>query len=265
MSFDRVAAVYDATRALPESVVTRVADRVVAATQAGAETRFLEVGIGTGRIALPLIQQGYSYTGVDISTQMMDHLRAKVAGSPNRLTLVEADVTDLPFPNQSFDVVLTVHVLHLVPEWRAALQEARRVLQPRGYLVEGHDQTVAGDPGDVIRKQWAAFVREAGAQLRPRYEGSEIEAELTAQGGMAAVYRAASWQTDLRPIDLINAQRQRTFSQSWDVPEDVLTTVHQRMLRWAREHYGNIDEPVPTRGEFLVSVTGFSSLEPGVR
>jgi len=72
------------------------------------ETKFLEPGIGTGRTAL----WGYSYTGVDISQEMMDQLRHKL---PDNLTLLQADATSLPFENNSFDVLLTVHVLQVIP------------------------------------------------------------------------------------------------------------------------------------------------------
>ena len=64
MSFDRVADVYDATRALPEGVPGAITRRIEEATYAGPETRFLELGVGTGRIAEPLIAAGYPYTGV---------------------------------------------------------------------------------------------------------------------------------------------------------------------------------------------------------
>jgi hypothetical protein len=47
ISFDRVAEIYDATRAVPDDVLERVADRVVDATRAGPATEFLEPGIGT--------------------------------------------------------------------------------------------------------------------------------------------------------------------------------------------------------------------------
>src|SRR5581483_8300610 len=116
MSFDRVADVYDATRALPAGVPDAIARRIEEATYAGPGTRFLELGVGTGRIAEPLIAAGYPYTGVDISADMLARLRAKAGNAPN-LTIAEADITNLPFPDDSFDVALTVHVLHLVSDW----------------------------------------------------------------------------------------------------------------------------------------------------
>jgi ubiquinone/menaquinone biosynthesis C-methylase UbiE len=57
LSFDPVAQVYDATRGYPE----QVARRIDQAAKGNVQTRFLEVGIGTGRIALPLAERGRLY------------------------------------------------------------------------------------------------------------------------------------------------------------------------------------------------------------
>jgi hypothetical protein len=98
----------------------------------------------------------------------------------------------------------------------------------------------------------------AGATLRPRNgTWDEIDAELAAQGCKIAVYRAAQWEREFHPIDLLEAQRNRIFSESWRVPDDVLETVHARMLTWAREQYGDLDQTMSSRLEFLLSVSQF--------
>ncbi len=107
-----------------------------------------EPGIGTGRIALPIVQRGYSYTGIDISKQMMEELRRKLDGIPNKLHLVQGDATSLPFEDHSFDVALTVHLLHLVAEWRKVLSEIRRVLKPEGLFLYTHGRMRDAVPGD---------------------------------------------------------------------------------------------------------------------
>ena len=229
--FDRVADVYDATREMPSFVYDRIVERVVAATRATAETRFLEIGVGTGRIAVPFLERGYRYTGVDISERMMDRLRAKVRTKDVALTLVNGDVTQLPFEDASFDVVLAVHILHLVSDWQRAIREARRVLAPAGYLVLGYESSQSDSPGNELRRQWQTFVAEAGVSLSSRsgrWPGTE--AALIEGGSYAAVYRVAHWVATLVPRTVLDEQRGRVFSHSWDVPEDVLEAVHQRMV-----------------------------------
>jgi SAM-dependent methyltransferase len=257
MNFDRVADIYDETRSLPDVVVDRVVDCVVEATHAGPETRFLELGIGSGRIALPFVRRGFSYTGIDISRKMMDRLRQKAQQAAN-LRLIEGDVTDLPFPNDSFDVVLSVHLLHLVPNWRAALAEARRVLAPDGFFIVGGDGSLPAEPGGEIRRQWRALVEAAGVRLRPEH-GSllNVEADLTSQGALTANYRPAWWERPIRPAELLREQRNRVFSATWDVPDDILAAVHNSMVTWATARYGDLNRELPSRWEFFVSVSRF--------
>jgi len=134
VSFDRAAEYYDGTRGYADGSAERIRDAIVAYASAGRDTRFLELGIGTGRIALPFIRAGYDYTGVDISPAMMARLADKLAGdsvaAAYRYRLHAADITALPFEAQRFDVIIAVHVLHLVADWQRAIQEARRVLRP---------------------------------------------------------------------------------------------------------------------------------------
>ncbi len=250
LSFDRVADIYDATRALPDHVLATIAQTIVTATNAAEASRFLELGVGTGRIALPLLQYGFSYTGVDISPAMIDVLRTK-AGDFEKLTLVEADVTQLPFADASFDVALTVHLLHLVPDWRRVLSEIRRVLTPDGYYIYGSDGSVDGQPAGAIRRQWRDVVRELGADARPEHGTREaVQTELIETGALLASYRVVQWEDEVAPGQLLEAIRLRTFSQSWQVPDDVMEEAHRRMIDWATEQYRDLTKPVSNIFEF---------------
>ncbi|NJR66033.1 MAG: class I SAM-dependent methyltransferase [Leptolyngbyaceae cyanobacterium CRU_2_3] len=122
-SYDPIVSLYDASRSLPIEASQQITNCILDVVSATPETEFLEIGIGTGRIALSIIERGYAYTGVDISENMLNELRRKLAGIPNKLTLLQQDATALSFENDSFDCVLTVHVLHLIPDWRKALSE----------------------------------------------------------------------------------------------------------------------------------------------
>lgn len=250
MSFDRVADIYDATRGVPPAVQRQRSERIIAATHASPETRFLELGVGTGRIALPFVERGYRYTGVDVSQAMMDRLRAQLPEEAPNLTLVQADVTELPFPDQSFDVVLVYHVFHLMPEWRRALREAQRVLTPRGYFIIGGDGASEGEPEDQIRQQWRTFAREAGVTLPKRHaEREDVFAALTEERWRTAVFQVARWQEEVRPIELIERRHRRVHSETWEVPDRELEEIHERMVAWARERYGDPDRAIQSRSD----------------
>jgi len=257
-NFDRVADIYDATREMPAHVLDRIVDRVIAATGATAETRFLEIGVGTGRIALPFLERGYRFTGVDISERMMDRLRAKVHGRDVALTLVQADITELPFEDASFDVVLAVHILHLVSDWQRAVREARRVTAPTGYLVIGYENSPPDAPANEMRRQWQTFVGEAGVTLSGRSGNwAAIQTDLIEQGSYAAVYRVARWEETVVPQAVLEEQRKRVFSHSWDVPDGVLETVNERMVAWATNRFGSLDAALRSEREFMLSVNRF--------
>lgn len=98
----------------------------------------LELGMGTGPNLRYYAQQDVHVTGVDVNNAMAPYAResAASAGLPaDRLRLVTGDVQALPFSADSFDVVCCTLVLCSVPEPRAALAEAARVLRPGGRLL----------------------------------------------------------------------------------------------------------------------------------
>jgi ubiquinone/menaquinone biosynthesis C-methylase UbiE len=128
VAFDRAIAYYDRTRGLSNAAM----DRIGAILQSELRGhRCLEAGIGTGRIGVPLLERGVDLVGLDLSLPMLLKLREKRRDSP----IVQGDVTRLPFGGRTFDRVLAVHLLHLIPNWRAMLDEVVRVLAPGGALV----------------------------------------------------------------------------------------------------------------------------------
>src|SRR5437899_12096734 len=122
ISFDRVADVYDETRGLPPTPLAK-ASGVIAEELQGK--RVLEIGVGTGRYAVPLQKSGIEVVGVDIAPKMV--ARGLEKGMRN---VVFADGVRLPFQDASFDAVTSNHVLHLVPDWKHVFTESRRVLRP---------------------------------------------------------------------------------------------------------------------------------------
>ena len=100
------------------------------------ETALLDAGTGTGAVLRTLATRAdppRRVVGVDSSEAML----ARVGPLPEGWRLVRADVTALPFDDESFDIATAVYVLHvLAPGARAAaLGELRRVLRPGGRLV----------------------------------------------------------------------------------------------------------------------------------
>jgi SAM-dependent methyltransferase len=118
VSFDRAAEYYDSTRGYAEGSAERIRDAITAYAGASPHARFLDLGVGTGRIALPFIRAGYDYTGVDISPAMIDRLAGDLDAAAYRYRLREANITRWPFEAGHFDVIIAVHVLHHNLGWK---------------------------------------------------------------------------------------------------------------------------------------------------
>lgn len=103
--------------------------------------RALEVGCGQGYGAqLALERFGAAQVdAVDLDPTMVRRARRRLAGRPGVGRVVTGDATDLRSAlgadDASYDVVLDFGTFHHLPDWRAGLAEARRVLRPGGRLV----------------------------------------------------------------------------------------------------------------------------------
>ena len=91
--------------------------------------RVLEAGCGTGLILKELRPHVEQAVGVDLSAGMLSHARAR------GLDVVQASITDLPFADESFDVVCSFKVLAHVEKIERAVAEMSRVVRPGGHLV----------------------------------------------------------------------------------------------------------------------------------
>jgi phosphatidylethanolamine/phosphatidyl-N-methylethanolamine N-methyltransferase len=97
--------------------------------------RILEVGVGTG-ISLPLYPGDVRITGIDVSLEMLEKARARVqrAKLSNVDALLEMDAEAMAFPNASFDKVVAMYVVSVVPRPDKLLEELHRVCRPDGDI-----------------------------------------------------------------------------------------------------------------------------------
>jgi ubiquinone/menaquinone biosynthesis C-methylase UbiE len=126
-----VAALYDPLMRAQDALGFR---RQRARTAGAARGRVLELGVGTG-LNLPWYAHADEVVGVDPDAHMLRRARGRAAAAPCPVELVEADAESLPFGDGEFDTVVVALSLCTIPEPRAALSEARRVLAPQGQLV----------------------------------------------------------------------------------------------------------------------------------
>jgi ubiquinone/menaquinone biosynthesis C-methylase UbiE len=96
--------------------------------------RVLDVGTGTGFLALELAARGHAVTGIDLAPAMLHRAQAKAARRWPTMTLVQADAQAPLFADRSFDLVVSRHVLWSLADQAGAVAAWLRVLRPGGRV-----------------------------------------------------------------------------------------------------------------------------------
>lgn len=103
------------------------------------KSEFCDLGFGPAVLTAFILQQNTSWQveGVDISHDCLHHAQRLLTrkGVIGRGKLSVGDVRTLPYPNDTFDVVIAIEVLEHIPDPEAGLSEAMRVLKPGGYAI----------------------------------------------------------------------------------------------------------------------------------
>ena len=242
--FDQAVSFYDRTRADPATVSSAVTDSMIREAHLTHSSKILEAGIGTGRIGLPLIERGYGLVGTDLSVAMMSKLQEKVAGRPYHLSLAQSDVNTLPFPDASFDCVYAVHLYHLVAHWQNALVEAMRVIKPGGVLLVSYHYRNPNSPNRKIRQQLAKLAEPFGVNLkRPGVSSNdELAAEFVRQGFASQHVCVIEWENSTTFAEILEGIEKGIFSETWAVPERVMTLVIPDLRAWTEKEFGDLSQ-----------------------
>ncbi|MEV6010840.1 methyltransferase domain-containing protein [Streptomyces sp. NPDC051976] len=123
----------------------------------------LDLGCGTGSLALLATGQGHRVTAVDLSERMAGHARRKLAGTGARVLVGDAD--DPPVGRGAFDVVLVRHVLWMMPDPAATLRRWAGLLRPGGRLVLVEGRWGATSPVGITADALAALTAPLGGRL----------------------------------------------------------------------------------------------------
>jgi len=138
--------------------------------------KVLDVGVGSGIFALELMKRGADVTGIDVSQRMLDIARSK--GVTN-VRLGDAEALD--FPDESFDLVISITALEFFGDHEKAISEMARVCRKGGRVVVGtlgahslwalkRGRAARKDPDSVFRKArfYSAAELKAAAEKHGR-------------------------------------------------------------------------------------------------
>ncbi len=249
-NFDRIADRYDDTRGFPPGVAEQICEWVL--SRLPEAPAILEIGVGTGRIAIPFIQRGIRYTGVDISAEMTGRLRAKLGGNLRRAQLLLADAAErLPLPDDSQDAAIAVHIFHLIDAIRA-LHELRRVLKPHGALIWGHERHGDGSIRHRVRQYFHETVEALGGPPRRDFFRKDARDLLASWGARVEQHTVARWVRQESCRQALESLRQRLISSTWAIPDEILQEAARRTEAWAAQEYGDLDRLHEVEERFVI-------------
>jgi SAM-dependent methyltransferase len=147
--------------------------------------RALEIGAGTGYFTLNMLRAGMigEATCSDISPGMLEALKANATKVGVKVKTKAADAEELPFADETYDLVFGHAVLHHIPNLERAFAEFARVLAPGGTIVFAGEPSRTGDKLAGVPKRAASTVaplwrRAIGARPAPPAEGGAPDAAL---------------------------------------------------------------------------------------
>lgn len=276
VSYDRVADIYDETRRIPDLIAQEFYRTVLQKTRIAHNSIILDAGIGTGRATSHLLAHGVRAVGVDISRNMLQKLieKTKRKNILSSIFLTVGDVTSLPFRDSSFDLVIAVHILHLV-NLKRFVSEARRVLKSDGCLVVGASsvgqiQSCVGQKYMELldhyvdnEKNLRSFIWKCffGKIYKIKFFGHLLDivkkyinwVTFLKNNARSVETRIIKWEERHRSSDVLRQLKDRTFSFQWAVPVETHKEIMSRLRDWIfRQRGSHFIEKIERRFKIII-------------
>jgi SAM-dependent methyltransferase len=200
-------------------LVEEVGEVVVDASEVQADEAFLDVACGTGNVALPAAERGAEVTGLDIVPDLLEQGKQLAAGRGVEVTWVEGDAGEMPFEDESFDVVASAFGCMFVPDHRTAATEIGRLVNPGGRI-----SIAAWIPEGTIGEFFALI----GSHMPPPPDGFQPPPKWGLEDHVREIFEGTGIELDFE---------RRDIEQATDSAQDMFDrfTVHFGPLVHARD------------------------------
>jgi SAM-dependent methyltransferase len=236
VDFSANASVYD--RRHGAAISDHELGRLCVAARLHPGAAVVDIGAGTGRVAIPLARRACNVMAIEAARGMLAQLREKAGHA--KVFPILAGGSHLPFPGGRFDAVVIARLLYLTPDWRAILAEAHRVLAVGGCLLHEWGNGQSDEEWVQIREEARRLFEQAGIPA-PFHPGVRSETEVDRQLEDLGLLRDGEVEMGPGPAITLRQFLRRVvegeLSYIWDVPEHVRAECLPRLQRWCEERF----------------------------
>lgn len=141
-------------------VNVREAEAFVSRLDLPVGVQVLDLACGTGNLAIPLSKRGARVTGLDIAPNLLEQARQRAADEGLEIAFDEGDAEHLPYPDATFDAVVSMFGAMFAPQPECVVAECARVLKPGGLLAMAN-----WTPGGFAGRMFQVTARHVGTPL----------------------------------------------------------------------------------------------------
>jgi hypothetical protein len=152
--------------------------------------------------------------------------------------------------------------MHLIPPWREALREFRRVLVPGGaYLQVSTWAPLGVSASGKIRDFWRTWMRANGmdaGHLGVR-DQAELLAELGSLGADLTEVEAVRFNYPFNLREELNRFESRVYSETWDLPDAIFDSSMRELRAWVAQEFGSLDQELVDEVRFVIQIARFGN------
>ena len=249
INFDRVAEVYDRTRAVPMEIIDillREINKKLQTTFGPPPYQILSLGIGSGRVERYLSSTNNHLFGIDISELMLRELKKK--SMVESISILQADACNLPFRGK-FHLAIAIHVIHLIKNRKEFLNE---IIRTSKMAIIGDVYTDA-----YQSKLYSSFLnilsKIGWTKQESQSTNNYLITEMSKHGFVVEDFSKTIY-TFQTHASIFESIKKRYFSWLWNVPEQIYQQAIKLLELKIRDEEIILNEPYKTTSSVNLQV-----------
>lgn len=201
-----------------------------------------------------MVKRGYSVTGIDVSQEMLNQLCQKLDYIPHNLKLICGDASQLSFPDQSFDVVLTLHMVHTVSNWQRFLDDIHGVLKPQGFYLNAQWITPPArmEFENYFRAILSKYQQTQNSKQTQRTIQYNVEEYFLKKGYQSNYLIAKTWIVSNKVEELLGFFKSRGYGLCWQVSDEIFHRIMEEFEAFCTDHYGSLATELSSEAKFEI-------------